>query len=94
MNNMIKKYRFKTEQEFINEFGENFRYKTKLYSTKTKEFIFSNHCWISSMDYLFGKPYNNIENSLPNVDNCGISSFMLTEDIQKVSYKPKTLVYD
>jgi hypothetical protein len=94
MNNMIKKYRFKTEQEFIDEFGKDFRNKFELYNIKTNKFIVVHDCWVSSMDYLFGKPYNKVDIFLPKADNYYICEFMITEDIQKISYKPKTLVYD
>ena len=37
------KYRFKTEEEFIKEFGKNWRYKVDC-------------CWVDSMDEFLGKP--------------------------------------
>jgi hypothetical protein len=45
-------YRFKTEDEFINEFGSNFRSNTRLFSNKNNKECILKGSWISSMDYL------------------------------------------
>lgn len=66
----MNKYRFKTEEEFIKEFGENWKNDIS-------------KCWNNegSMDYLFGKNITPMEmgsDGLPNtsIDTWGISSDM------------------
>jgi hypothetical protein len=86
-------YRFKTEQEFINEYGGKFRYNYYLD-------IQIQSCWSENMDYLFGKLYPfvisefDLKNKLLYMDDYLIKSFMLTKNVIKPTYKPKKLYID
>jgi hypothetical protein len=79
-------YRFKTKQEFIDEYGEDFRH-------------ICNWCTDGGMDYLYGKPYPfikvNVNIKLISIDGWYISIDMLTLNEEKIpDYKPKKLIYD
>ena len=99
------KYRFKTKEEFIQEFGNDFRNKI---------------CWnnMGRMDYLFGTickvnieklnnvnsyfEYNKMENRInkhieiedSNGRNWCIFREMLIELVVEPDYKPRKLIYD
>jgi hypothetical protein len=79
-------YRFKTEEEFIKEFGVNWHY------SPNKPNI--NWCY-PKMNYLFGKiypyPIVDIRFGLFKIDGWSINRYMLTEKIKKPSYKPRIL---
>ncbi len=84
-------FRFKTEAEFIEEYGENWRY------------IIPGYSWSDGMNYLFGKEFPYIQRKINyNEENpisgyfrdngkvWGISWYMLTPNIPKTpSYKSK-----
>jgi hypothetical protein len=77
------KYRIKTQEEFIEEFGENRRYRVTF-------------GWNPNMDYLFGKQYPYIINKFSakqeNIKGWNISIDMLIKD--EPNYNPKKLIYD
>lgn len=83
-------YRFKTEEEFTRDFGENWRYQINWHTG-------------GRMDYLIGKPYpffvkkgTNIGylfNGLPMFNKWTIDWSMLTENKPKVpNYKPRKII--
>lgn len=106
---MIEKYpyRFKTEDEFIDDFGENWRHVVH-------EMCNGSSFWIDSMDVLFGKPYTNIVNKNISLDrdnyqqyvgtmrieipgqgnsSVGIKRYMLTKNKPSIpNYKPRKIL--
>ena len=82
-------YRFKTEEEFLNEFGPHWR---NVVSCK----------WHpdGDMDYLFGLvyPFHDVElnnRCLSNFENWFISPDMLTKNKpNKPSYKPRKIIHE
>lgn len=80
----MSKYRFKTQEEFINQYGNE-------WDTCVK-----NGWNIPEMNYLFGKPYPHEVNPRyliqKSVDRLNISIDMLT--ILAPNYNPKKLSYD
>jgi len=89
-------YRFKTEKEFIKEYGSEWR-KSKRYSTRTGFY------WNTEMDIFLGTVYpftdeeikkfmRPIDNffSFPKCDEWSISDDMLTPNAP--TYKPKKFV--
>jgi hypothetical protein len=97
-------FRFKTEQEFIDEYGIEFRNRSILYSSILHKFINVHAVWVLSMDYLFGKPYpfiiqNMNDDNLPKLSSGNgyfftIKSYMLTKNETIPTYKPKKLIYE
>lgn len=97
IKNMYK-YRFKTEKEFIKDYGKNFR---------GIQINNSRYTWITQMDYLFGREYpffidNNCIETQDDVllhrygdypHNWYICWFMLTEKIKTPNYIPKKLIF-
>jgi hypothetical protein len=88
-------YRFKTEQEFIESYGEKWGMVIKINGPN----------WCSDMDYLFGKlfPFTKdklnfkdskypIHDRWQDRDNWLISWKMLTKNIQIPNYKPKKII--
>lgn len=74
------KYRFKTKEEFIKEYGDDWRRQVE-------------HSWVKSMDYLFGLPKNELnlldsQNSV-EVDGWTVSRSMITtvDNIDEVHIK-------
>lgn len=95
-NNITKEktkypYRFKTKEEFIEEFGDGngngrWRFRVSL-------------GWVRGMDHLLGTTYPSIiknkYSKLIRIDGYGISYDMIIKnDNYSNLYKPRTLIYD
>ena len=79
-------YRFKTEEEFLEEYGERWHPDDIDWS-------------YPEMNYLFGTPFphdNFIESGYTlGLNNWYVSKNMLTKNVRtKPSYKPKTFIYE
>ena len=87
----MKKYRFKTEEEFIKEFGDNWRCSIDIF-------------WITEMDYLIGTEYphdidiNKYTKEIPSInrrnnmyDRWAISKKFITEKQKIPDYSPRKL---
>ena len=85
------KYRFKTEKEFIEEFGVNWRNKVR-------------YMWVNGMDYLLGTeiPSSNVllseDNSIKFIveswKSWNISENMVTLIKKTPNYNPKKISYE
>lgn len=90
-------YRFKTEKEFIKEYGRDWERFLKSHGPN----------WSSEMEHLFGKPFtvtkdelnmndiqpiNNRWNDPESSHDWKISWVMLTKNTQIPTYKPKKII--
>ncbi len=90
--NLEYPYRFKTEQEFIEEYGEDWR----LGNIRGLGAFY----WNPSMNYLLGKDYPFVINLnvldeddiIPNCDEWCISPDMLTKKVIVPNYRPKVFI--
>ena len=80
--NTVAKYRFKTQEEFVKEYG--FRWRSVRYT------------FVEDMDFLFGKDYpgevdENFSDGVHRYSGFSISKEMLIKKLIVPNYKPKKI---